>query len=160
MKKTFFLIAFLFTISVFGQNKNQIASCCEGRKCTGSSNCTACTNCSGCKHCAQNGGTCGICSGGYKSTKSEPSKSSYSSKNSSNKSYSSSNKKISYSTEQELSVITSTLNLRKAPNTNSEIVEKLMYGDRLEFIEESGDWIYVKVLKSGNNGYVYAKYIN
>ncbi len=32
-----------------------------GRKCTGSSKCTACKNCKYCKYCAKDGGSCGVC---------------------------------------------------------------------------------------------------
>ena len=39
-----------------------------GRRCIGSSHCSACTNCSGCKYCNEGGGTCGICSRGNLNT--------------------------------------------------------------------------------------------
>ena len=32
-----------------------------GKKCTGSSNCSACKNCKYCGHCAKQGGECGVC---------------------------------------------------------------------------------------------------
>lgn len=37
-------------------------------KCTGSGNCSACSTCNYCKHCNRDGGSCGVCGGGDKSS--------------------------------------------------------------------------------------------
>lgn len=56
-----------------------------------------------------------------------------------------------------LTVNTDTLKLRKEASTSSTILELLNYGDKLEYIEESGDWYKVKI--KGITGYVHKDYI-
>lgn len=56
-----------------------------------------------------------------------------------------------------LTVNTDTLKLRKEASTNSTILELLNYGDKLEYIEESGDWYKVKI--KGITGYVHKDYV-
>lgn len=43
----------------------------EAARCTGSSSCRACSTCSSCAHCAKGGGSCGVCSGGGSSSRSD-----------------------------------------------------------------------------------------
>ncbi|MCD0469056.1 SH3 domain-containing protein [Flavobacterium sp. JAS] len=45
-------------------------------------------------------------------------------------------------------------NLRKDKSSTSDIVEKVKSGDRIEVLDNSGNWWYVQT-KSGNKGYVY-----
>lgn len=54
-------------------------------------------------------------------------------------------------------VNTDTLRLRKEPSTSSTTLELLDLGDKLEVIEEDGEWIKVKV--DGVTGYVSAQYV-
>lgn len=56
-----------------------------------------------------------------------------------------------------LTVNTDTLKLRKEASTESTILELLNYGEKLEYIEESGDWYKVKI--RGITGYVHKDYI-
>lgn len=143
-------------------SKKLIASCCsteEGGRCTGSAYCTACKNCSGCKHC-NSGGSCGVCDGGRNSKKS--SSESKNKSNSSESTYSVKSKKTSnrnFYKGELLFVVNTTLNLRGGPGTKYEIIAKLKMNDELTYIESSGDWIKVKVKKSGIEGWAYGKYV-
>lgn len=56
-----------------------------------------------------------------------------------------------------LTVNTDTLKLRKEASTESTILELLNYGDKLQYIEEAGDWYKVKI--KGITGYVHKDYI-
>lgn len=56
-----------------------------------------------------------------------------------------------------LTVNTDTLKLRKEASTDSTIIELLNYGEKLEYIEESGDWYKVKI--KGMTGYVHKDYV-
>lgn len=143
-------LSYLTNNSQTKATKNLMASCCtESRGCNGSAYCSACKNCTGCRHCAKNGGTCGVCSTQYTNT--------YSSKN--NNSKTSIRNKISYTIGDDLYVVSKTLNLREKPNSKSKIVEVLSKNTQLEFLKVSGSWLKVKVLKTNNIGYVYARYI-
>lgn len=139
-----------------------IASCCsneDGGRCTGSAYCTACKNCSGCKHC-NSGGSCGVCDGGRSSKRS--SSVSKNKSNSSESTYSVKSKKIinrSFYKGELLFVSNTTLNLRNGPETKYEIIAKLKMNDELTYIESNGDWIKVKVKKSGIEGWTYGKYV-
>src|SRR5690606_38081716 len=102
--------------------------------------CTACKSCSGCKHCAKNGGSCGVCSGGrnYSSSKStSKSVSSYSLVDTSK-----------FSIGEKVLVNSVTLNLRRGPGTQYQIIEKLSITDKLEVLEIIGSWLKVKVEKT------------
>lgn len=155
-----------------------IASCCDvGGRCTGSSYCTACANCSGCKHCAQNGGSCGVCSGGnsrstFTSSSSHRSKSVKKKKKSANysNSYSSppygfyDNSTTTSQTGEEvlydsvLTVKTSILNVRSGSGTNYSVIVKLEKGDYVRCIETTKeDWVKVEVVPAGTVGYAYKK---
>ena len=56
-----------------------------------------------------------------------------------------------------LTVNTDTLKLRKQASTESTILELLNYGEKLQYIEESGDWYKVKI--RGITGYVHKDYV-
>lgn len=56
-----------------------------------------------------------------------------------------------------LTVNTDTLKLRKEASTDSTTIELLNNGEKLEYIEESGDWYKVKV--KGMTGYVHKDYV-
>lgn len=56
-----------------------------------------------------------------------------------------------------LTVNTDTLKLRKEPSTNATTLELLNNGEKLEYIEESGDWYKVKI--KGMTGYVHKDYV-
>jgi len=155
--KILFFILFLSLgyANCYGQTmkNNVIASCCEGgRGCTGSAYCTACKNCSGCKHCAKNGGTCGVCRRGS-------SKSYTTYKKSSNSHRSTSNLR-KYLKDDNLTVNSTTLNLREGPGTKYKILEKLNNNSTLLFIENKGTWLKIKVKETGTIGYVFYKYVN
>ena len=54
-------------------------------------------------------------------------------------------------------VNTETLKLRKSPSTSSTVLELLDEGEKLEVIEEEGEWVKVKV--SGITGYVSKEFV-
>ncbi len=54
-------------------------------------------------------------------------------------------------------VNTDTLNLRKEASTDSTILELLNFGEKLEVIEQSGDWVKIKI--RGITGYVHKDYV-
>lgn len=54
-------------------------------------------------------------------------------------------------------VSTETLNLRKEASTNSTILEQLDRGQKLDILEESGDWVKVKA--KGITGFVHKDYV-
>lgn len=54
-------------------------------------------------------------------------------------------------------VTTDTLNLRKEASTNATILEQLDKNQKLDVIEQSGDWVKVKV--SGITGFVHKDYV-
>ena len=56
-----------------------------------------------------------------------------------------------------LTVNTDTLKLRKEASTESTILELLNYGEKLEYIEEAGDWYKVKI--KGITGFVHKDYV-
>lgn len=56
-----------------------------------------------------------------------------------------------------LTVNTDTLKLRKEASTESTILELLNYGEKLEYIEENGDWYKVKI--KGITGFVHKDYV-
>ncbi|GGB65155.1 hypothetical protein GCM10007424_01330 [Flavobacterium suaedae] len=156
MKLLNLTLLFLFlSITSFSQESKLIASCCENKetksfgRCSGNAYCTACTNCRYCKHC-NNGGTCGVCASYNKPKKTT------------SKSYSSTtNYKLpsSYSFGDKLIISSEALNLRAGAGTSYDVVEKLTKGDILTFLSYDGDWIEVRVVESGNKGYVYFKYV-
>lgn len=158
MKTLISIVLFALAITAsFSQSdtKNLIASCCtEGGRCTGSAYCSACKNCSGCKHCAKNGGSCGVCATGTRSTISSTKKS---------PSYYSTPTKTSlpknYAKGESLFVNASTLNLREGPGSNFKIIEKLTPKSTLIYIKTEGTWFKVKVIKSQTIGYVHSKYV-
>jgi uncharacterized protein YgiM (DUF1202 family) len=128
----------------------------QGRKCTGSANCTACTTCSGCKHCNEGGGTCGVCSSGnhYKGG---------SNGNSGSGSIPEYKPKVIPKPQKAIGdlykVSATTLNLRTGPGTSYSIVKELPYGTLVSLVTTSGSWLQVKVVSSGEIGYVLSNYI-
>lgn len=56
-----------------------------------------------------------------------------------------------------LTVNTDTLKLRKEASTESTILELLNYGEKLQYIEDAGDWYKVKI--RGITGYVHKDYV-
>ncbi len=158
-KQLLLLILFLLSSNIYSQEK-LLASCCEDKdgRCTGSAYCSACSNCSRCKHCSA-GGTCGVCySYSAPVKKKSPSTNSSASRRSSSK-------KSSFKSSSEfdntsfLIVKSKTLNVRTGPGTNYEVIEKLIKGDFLIYLSFEKDWIKVKVVDSGKEGYVYYKYV-
>ena len=136
-------------------------------RCSGTAYCSACSNCSGCMHCSQNGGSCGVCSGGS----SVPNKIYSSKKSKSKKLRVPSNKLPIISAEpttptqfyEEDSVIiisAEKLNVRSGPGLQYSIVTELTAGDLITVIERNtSDWVKIKVDKNHNVGYVYGKYL-
>ncbi len=59
---------------------------------------------------------------------------------------------------QSKTVNVKTVNVRAEPNTSSEIVLKLNYGDEVVVISSSNGWDYVKI--NNSNGYIFNKYLN
>lgn len=146
------LVAILFFIISYAGVNDLVAI--EGRKCTGSANCTACTTCSGCRHCKKEGGSCGVCSSSsrnqYRTTPN------YSSGSSS--SYTTKKKDRGYYLKT-LVVTSEILNVRSGPGTNYTISDKLYKNDLLVFLSMQGDWVKVENQKTKRIGYVYFKYV-
>lgn len=183
IKIIFAYTLFFFTgLTSSAQNNKLVASCCdtkpkEAGRCTGSAYCSACSNCSRCAHCS-NGGSCGVCTSYSQSVKyTAPSKATKSrTLNSSTKaatvsftsetSVKSKTKKKSvikkvviYRPEDMLAVNTETLKLREGPGNEYEVIENLKKYDLLMIIAIDGEWLQVKVIQSGNFGYVNVKYV-
>jgi uncharacterized protein YgiM (DUF1202 family) len=59
---------------------------------------------------------------------------------------------------QSKTVNVKTVNVRSEPNTSSEIVLKLNYGDEVVVISSSNGWDYVKI--NNSSGYIFNKYLN
>ena len=51
-----------------------------------------------------------------------------------------------------------TLRVRTAPSTSSDVLRELDRGDKVDVIEEDGDWYKIK-LSNNNEAYVYAEYV-
>lgn len=136
-------------------------------RCSGTTYCSACSNCSGCKHCSQNGGSCGVCSGGT----SIPNKIYSSKKTNSKKSRVTSNKLplISaepttptqfYEEDTVIIIVAEKLNVRSGPGLQYSIVTVLTRGDLITVIESNtSDWVKIKLNKNDAVGYVYGKYL-
>ena len=158
----------LFFFTAYCQDSKLLASCCDTKpaksfgRCSGDASCTACSNCKYCKHCSKEGGSCGVCAtydAPVRAKKKTTKKKTYSS---SSTSYSAASYKSpsQYSTDDYLTVTSEVLNVREDAGTNYDIVETLDKGALLKFISYDGEWIEVRVVKSGNTGYVYYKYVN
>lgn len=66
---------------------------------------------------------------------------------------------INYRSEDMLAVDSEILNLREGPGTEYEVIEVLERHALLKVIAIDGEWIQVKVIESGNYGYVNVKYV-
>lgn len=163
MKIFTFLILLMSTFYLTGVKEVKISSsynCLpnveKGGRCTGSAYCSACKNCSRCAHCS-NGGSCGVCSSNISSEYyTTPKKSK---RSSSSSSYSSKTAKTYYKNET-ITVYNEVINLRKGPGLKYSIIEKIPYGGSVSYILESGEWIKVKVEKTGTIGYINTKLLN
>lgn len=167
---------FLFVSSISAQDHKLMASCCDAKpkesgRCTGSASCSACSNCSRCAHCS-NGGSCGVCASysppvRYTAPRTvSKSRVKTASKNtvthSSNSNFYSEPKKekvtkktiVNYRSEDMLAVDSEILNLREGPGTKYEVIEVLERHALLKVIAVDGEWLQVKVIDSGNYGYV------
>ncbi|OXB00413.1 hypothetical protein B0A75_08865 [Flavobacterium oncorhynchi] len=92
-----------------------------------------------------------------KSTVSNPSKSSFSTQPKErikNKSFMN-----NYRSNDMLAVDSDILNLRNGPGIEYEAIEILKKHALLKLIAIDGEWLQVKVIESGNYGYVNAKYV-
>jgi uncharacterized protein YgiM (DUF1202 family) len=163
------LITFIIIIlSLFSLNACFKANDNIGHKgrCTGSANCTACSNCSRCGHCGS-GGTCGVCSSSRgRSIHSNPSsnRSTNNKKKNSSKIRSTSQSEASspnhiYDSNSPVAYYAKgkIVNIRKGPGIEFLVIEKIKQGSKLMKIEENGDWIKVKIRKTGTEGFVYYK---
>ncbi|MEL1252173.1 SH3 domain-containing protein [Flavobacterium sp. DGU38] len=183
IKKIVAYTLFFFTVlTSSAQNNKMLAICCDAKtkeagRCTGNAYCSACSNCSRCAHCSS-GGSCGVCNSYSqpvrytekpKATKSRianPSKKSAPVSFTSETSAKSKGKKEPvnkkavniYNTEDMLAVNAENLKLREGPGNEYVVIENLKRYDLLMVIGIDGDWLQVKVIQSGNFGYVNAKY--
>ncbi len=169
MKQLILSLLFIIPLFVFSQSDTaQVASCCGG-KCTGSAYCTACSNCSGCKHCTS-GGSCGVCSGGAKWKPAPEPRGTSGTKSTTPKSTTNdpygtstdSNKAIGGSVH----VVSTTLNMRKGPGVEFDIVIVLNKDAFLTILDPENDgWIHVSHSEMGADkivkyeGYVSAKHV-
>ena len=171
MKKSILAIVIavfsLILLNSFIVYKNDFLDESCGGRCSGTAYCSACSNCSGCKHCSQNGGSCGVCSGGS----SVPNKIYSSKRTKSKKSRVTSTKQPIISTEpttpihfyEEDSVIIITaekLNVRNGPGLQYSILTELTSGELITVLENNTtEWVKIKVNKNDVEGYVYGKYL-
>lgn len=142
-------------------------------RCTGSAYCSACSNCSRCAHCSA-GGTCGVCAGSSsgRSFYSAPKKSKKTSTKKSNNSYGfyssgnvlkakKSNPIKTYNTNDEKKIVVTAIpdviNIRNKPSIKARIVEKVHKKERLIIIQNLGNWLKIKVEKTGTVGFVFSK---
>lgn len=130
-------------------------------RCTGSVNCTVCRNCSRCAYCS-NGGSCGVCGGGYSSSSKYNHSSSKKNKKSSTASsfYYSSKASRTYNEDETIIIYNDMINVRKGPGLKYEIIEKIYLGDSVTFIERYEIWLKVKVEKTGSIGFISSKILN
>lgn len=52
------------------------------------------------------------------------------------------------------------INLRSGPGLKYNIIEKIYFGQTISYIQKDGEWIKVKIEKTGTLGYVYNKLLN
>jgi len=185
MIKVIFTYAFFFftVLTSSAQNNKLVASCCDAKpkeegRCTGSAYCGAYSNCSRCAHCSS-GGSCGVCnsrsqpvrySAPPKATKSrtvnssvKPATTSFTSetsvKSKTKKESVAKKTVITYNPEDMLAVNAETLKLYEGPGNEYKVIENLKRYDILMVIAIDGEWLQVKVIQSGNFGYVNVKYV-
>ena len=182
IKIIFSYTLFFFTVLISSaQNNKLMASCCDAKpkeagRCTGSAYCSACSNCSRCAYCSS-GGSCGVCTSYSKpvrytatpkvtksrianpSTKSTAVSFTSETPVKSKAKKESVNKKvvISYNPEDMLAVNAENLKLLEGPGNEYEVIENLKRYDLLMVIAIDGEWLQVKVIQSGNFGYVNAQ---
>lgn len=135
----------------------------HGRRCTGSTPCSACTNCTGCAHCSS-GGSCGACSGGSgkksssKKKKSKASPDSHYTKKS--KSYGSPKiriDEININTNNRYFAGVAVTKIYAKPFLNAKVIETVPKNTELKQLSKQNSWYKVQVKKSGKVGYVYYK---
>ena len=66
---------------------------------------------------------------------------------------------INYRSEDMLAVDSEILNLREGPGTEYEVIEVLERYAVIKVIAVDGEWLQVKVIESGNYGFVNVKYV-
>lgn len=66
---------------------------------------------------------------------------------------------INYHSEDMLAVDSEILNLREGPGTEYEVIEVLEKYVVIKVIAIDGEWLQVKVIESGNYGFVNVKYV-
>jgi len=144
-----------------GQNKSNrlIASNCDLRGCSGSDYCSACKNCSGCAHC-NSGGSCGVCKSSSSNNHYSTPKRKKNSARSKPVQYYQYTTSKTYNADEPITIYKELINLREKPNTKSEVLESLLYGDTVIFIEKKGEWSKVKVEKTGTVGFIFSKLLN
>jgi hypothetical protein len=143
-------------LSVYGtaQDKQLIAGCHAGGRCTGSDYCSACKNCSRCAHC-NSGGTCGVCSDRSSRRTPTPSRTP-------SRSAAPSKPKASQGDNMKGYRIIKgpALNLREGPGTSYTIIEKIDAGEEMIVLKDNNkDWLYVEVVKTKSRGYVARSYV-
>lgn len=182
----YYTLLFFTVLCANAQNDKLMASCCDAKpkeagRCTGSAYCSACSNCSRCGHCS-NGGSCGVCAtyspparytaphastSSSRSSVNSPSKKAQtvsltckeSVKSKAKKEDVSKKKTAIYHPEDIVAVNSETLKLREEPGNESAFIETLKKYDLLMVIAIDGEWLQVKVIHSGNFGYVKAEYV-
>lgn len=157
-------------------NGKSVESPDKDGRCYGYNPCTACKNCSSCNYC-NSGGSCGMCSSGQKSNQSTSARSSASHSNGSNSTRGRNNSSSFYNsnTSPEIRTIylpataivsAETLNVRKGPGMEFEVVARLSAGDFVTVTEKAGEkWVKIEVMiwNDGETvmveGYVFKEYL-
>lgn len=177
-----FIVLFFFSVlSIRAQEGKLLASCCDTKpkergRCTGSSSCSACSNCSRCGHCS-NGGSCGVCARYSEPvrytvpriTRERIAKSTSKSNERGSKQLKFYDKSVkvtgskkgiyNYRSDDMLAVNSEILNLREGPGVEYQVIEVLEKHELLKLIAIEGEWLQVKVIETGNRGFVNVKFV-
>lgn len=154
----------------------------EFGRCSGDEYCTACKNCSACKHCSKEGGSCGVCTTYSKPKPKAKPKARAKSKSTIKKktvattaraqsvpsTYPLKAEKIAvqpkertkpYKDHEMLEVIAPNTTLRGGEDFT--VIEPLAVGQMLTYISISNDgqWLEVRVDKTGSNGFVFKQFV-
>lgn len=146
------IIVLLCCLLMQGPFLKQSSACGPGKgaRCTGSAYCRACSDCSRCAHCNA-GGTCGVCEG--------TSSGRGTGKGRAGRGYSGTGTGSYNKPGAFVYVNSQTLNLRAGSGTSFVVIEKLAKDQKLMVLEEHGDWLRVRVVSTGSEGYVSKAYV-
>ena len=131
-------------------------------RCVGSAYCSACTTCNYCKHC-NSGGSCGVCGGGASSRSDYNKRSPNYPRYTPPTTYSPPTNNYEKKTYIQYFVNTNLLNVRSGPGINYNIIDRIIYAQKVKVEFDLNDgWCYIKYINTYNlmsNGFVSKKYL-